>query len=111
MMSACSGSEVSSMGPSSLRTSTILSESYSFIWQPKVRMKSLRAGPWAGRAVVSGAGVGCGKSVKLRYVSWLFAVTGVDPGGQMWKTLIITVAKALGYQGITRALRLWGHRL
>src|SRR5690606_32452271 len=40
MMSASSGVSVSSAPLASLRISAIFSESYSFIWQPKVRMKS-----------------------------------------------------------------------
>ena len=41
--SACSGSSVGSYPSAAFMTSAILSESYSFIWQPKVLMKTLRA--------------------------------------------------------------------
>ncbi len=40
MMSASSGFSVLTTSPLPASTSTILSESYSFIWQPKVRMNT-----------------------------------------------------------------------
>src|SRR5690606_413043 len=84
MMSASSGVLVSSRAWSPRSTSTILSESYSFIWQPNVRMYSLRAPGRAGEgeaaAVVEGAAAEA--PARLIEVSCMaFAVTGVDPGG------------------------------
>ena len=52
MTSASSGRSVSSKPSASRSTSAILSESYSFIWQPNVRIYSLRAmeiGAWKAR--------------------------------------------------------------
>src|SRR5690606_40011351 len=84
MMSASSGVLVSSRPWSPRSPSTILSESYSFIWQPNVRMYSLRApgraGGGAAAAVVEGAAAEA--PARLIEVSCMAcAVPGVDPGG------------------------------
>ncbi|CFW09063.1 Uncharacterised protein [Bordetella pertussis] len=79
MTSASSGLSVSSRPWSARSTSAILSESYSFIWQPKVRIYNLPR-PWAAVAGVP-ASDGLAPS-RLTVVSCMaVAVTGVDPGG------------------------------
>src|SRR3546814_6851597 len=89
MTSASSGVLVSSRAWSPRSTSTILSESYSFSWQLKVRIYSLRVAAGAGAGA---AGVAAGVPARLIEVSCMAcAVTGVDPGGEFEReTRILT---------------------
>ena len=85
MTSASSGLSVSSRPWSPRSTSAILSESYSFIWQPNVRMYSLRAEAEAvaGTVAAGAAGAAAEAPARLIEVSCMAcAVTGVDPGGE-----------------------------
>src|SRR5690606_10792663 len=106
MTSASSGFGVISRPWSPRNTSTILSESYSFIWQPKVRMYSLRA------EAAEGPDAAAGAPARLMEVSCMAcAVTGVDPGGGNGrKTRILTRgcnrslgADAIGVYDVSRA--------